>query len=557
MSRYRKGLLALVMIVAMLLASTGCAQETLVEELPEERKVPGFEVWITSMTYDPVRYEIGLMLVDKWKALGFDVDQVIMEWATMSSRGMTEHEHDAFMIQFGGKAERIDPMEWLYAFHHSSEAQTGGYNIAGYLNPKYDLVVEEFVSTMDFDKRLELAWEAQEILARDVPQPPVVHRIVNHAYNSRDFSDATLAMGEGLNSFWNWMSMKPLTDRKIVRFGYINDISLLNPLMTRTGADIYMLKMLYDSLVRIDENGSPIPWAAESYESVDDVTIDVKLREGMTFHDGKPVTVEDVKYTFDLAKEVESPYYLSKIDKVSEVVILDDHNIRFKLSEPFAPFISNGLSLVGILPKHIWEPKYKEAGADGVLNWDNLPPIGSGPFKFDYWRPNEELKLSAFDEHFQPPQVDGLIRIPYASATGVVQGLKAGEVDGAGWSLLPLEVQELEDVEHLTIGKFDDQGYYMLHYNMRNAPFDDVNVRRALTYAIPKDLIVELVFEGHAIPAYSTVAAVNKAWHNPNIEKAGNDANKARQILQEAGFEWDSAGNIYYPENYQVKQFYE
>jgi len=549
-------LLVLLITIALLVNLTACTTEQTSVSLSEEEKVPKIEFWITSQTYDPIRYEAGLMTADKWKELGFEVETTALEWATMSSEGMKGHEHDAFMIQWGGKAERIDPLHWLYTLHHSSETDTGKYNVAGYENPKYDELAEQFVNNMDMDKRKEYAYDMQEILSHDVPQPPIAHRIVTHAYNSRDFENAVMAMGEGMNSFWNWISITPKGDRKIVKFGYVNDIKLLNPLTTKTGADIYILTMIYDPLVRVNTEGKPIPWAAESFKKVDDKTIEVVLREGMKFHDGKPVTVEDVKYTFDLAKEVKAPYYLSKIKYLEEVKIVDDNKLRFILSEPFAPFISNGLALVGILPKHIWEKQYKQEGAEGILNWDNLPPIGSGPFKFDYWRPNEELKLTKFDNHFNPAKVDGLIRIPYASAYGVVQGLKAGEIDSAGWSLLPLQVEELKETDHLTLKQIDDQGCYMLHYNMRKAPFDDVNVRRALTYAIPKKQIVELVFEGMAAPAYSVVAPVNNFWHNPDIEKAGDDIEKARQILKDAGFRWDSDGRIYYPENYEVEKLY-
>ena len=518
--------------------------------LPKEDKVPAIDLWITSLTYDPVRYEIGLLLAEKWKELGFEVKTTAMEWATMSAKGMKGHEHGAFMIQWGGKPERIDPFHWLYTLHKSTESRKGGYNVAGYVNPDYDKLVEKFVSATDQVDRKKAADKCQEILARDVPQPPVVHRVITHAYNSIDFKNAVFAMGEGLNSFWNWMSIEPKGERRDLRFGYVNDIRLLNPLTSKAGADIFMLRMIYDSLVRPGPDGTVVPWAAESFSAIDPTTIEVKLRKGMSFHDGTPVTVEDVKFTFDLAKQVKSPYYLSKIKKLDSVEIKDDATIIFKLTQPYAPFISTGLGTLGILPRHIWQPRFEEKGSDGVLKWHNPSPVGSGPFKFVYWRPNEELKLTAFSSHFQPPKIDSLLRIPYAKAYGVVQGLKSGEVDAAGWSLLPLEQKELKNASHLTMKRIDDFGAYILHYNMRRPPYNDVDVRRALTYAIPKKMIVDLVFEGMAVPAYSIVAPVNTYWHNPEIEKVGDKLDKAREILKQSGFRWDKKGKIYYPKNY-------
>ncbi len=524
--------------------------------LSEKTLVPGFNLWITSQTYDPVRYEIGMMLAHHWKKLGFEVTITALEWPTMSSKGMKGHEHDAFIIQWGGKLERIDPMHWLYTLHHSSEAISGGYNIAGYTNTSYDNIVEQFITETDPVKRRLYAREAQSILARDVPQPPLVHRVITHAYNSNAFENPTFAMGEGLNSFWNWLSLKPKGKRKVARFGSINDIKLLNPLSTKTGTDIYILGMIYDSLFRIGPNGKLLPWAATSYRYIDPTHIAVTLKSGLSFHDGKPVTVEDVKYSFDLAKKVKSPTYFSKIKNLKFVEIKDSKTVLFALSSRYSPFITNVLGAICILPKHIWEPRYQQKGADGVLKWDNIPPIGSGPFKFVYWRPNEELKLARFSNHFRPPHIEEFIRIPYAKAYGVVQGLMTGEIDSAGWSLLPLEIESLASASHLTMGQIDDQGYYMLHYNLRKKPFNDVTIRRALSYAIPKKKIVEYIFEGQAVPAYSTVAGVNKYWHNPNIEKVGDDMEKARAILKNAGFRWDSKGKIHYPENYHSKKIY-
>jgi len=560
---FTRWIVAIVAIAFLACGAFGCTQPTQEAEEPEageaeeaeeaapppspDRKVSEIDFWITTQDYDPVRYEVGLMIAENWRELGFEVKTTPMEWPQMSAQGMKGHQHQAFMIQWGGRPERIDPFHFLYTLHHSSETGEGGYNIAGYENPEYDEIVERFATSMDMDVRREAAYQCQEILAHDVPQPPVAHRIVTHAYNSRDFTNVTLFMGEGLNSFWNWMSITPKGDRKVVRFGYVNDVKLLNPLTTKTGADIQMLRLIYDPLVRVDVDGVPRPWAAESFKKIDDVTIEVKLREGMKFHDGKPVTAEDVKYTFDLAKEVKSPYYLSKIAKLQGVQIVDERTLRFVLTEPFAPFISNALGVVSILPKHIWQPKYEAEGADGLLNWDNLPPIGSGPFKFEYWRPQEELKLSRYDEHFNPPKIEGILRIPYAKAYGIVEALKAGEAHVGGWSLLPLQVEELSKVDHISIVTVDDLGSYILHYNMRKEPFDDLAVRRALTYAIPKKKIVQVVFEGQAVPAYSVVAPVDAFWNNPNVEKAGDDLAKARQILEEAGFQWDEAGKIYYP----------
>jgi peptide/nickel transport system substrate-binding protein len=90
-------------------------------------------------------------------------------------------------------------------------------------------------------------------------------------------------------------------------------------------------------------------------------------------------------------------------------------------------------------------------------------------------------------------------------------------------------------------------GLYPIHYNCRKKPFDDVAFRRALAYCIPKKRIVEEFYEGYGVVAHSTIGSMNKYWHNPDVEKIDLDMDKARKILKDAGYEWDSAGKLYYP----------
>ena len=137
------------------------------------------------------------------------------------------------------------------------------------------------------------------------------------------------------------------------------------------------------------------PWVATGLKRIDDTTYDVTLRSGMKWHDGTPFTAEDVKFTYDLIKSTKAPYSGWRVKQMDRVEIIDATTLRFVLSKPFAPFVTYALAEVFLLPKHIWQPKLDELGAKEILNWDNLPVVGSGPFKFDYWRPGVEAKLSA------------------------------------------------------------------------------------------------------------------------------------------------------------------
>jgi len=561
---------ALLMVLTLIMGSlAGCSNNTKNEEpsivgaveeteaLDQAQKVPTIDFWIQSQTKDPIRYEAGLMIAENWKKLGFDVNVETREWATMSAEGMKAHEHDVFMVKWGGKPERVDPYHWLYSMHDSSEAAEGGYNVAGYENPVYDDLAEAFSTNLDMEARQAAALEMQKLLAQDVPQPPMFKLKLKNAYNKAKFENLTPGIGLGVYSFWNFMNITPITEDKILNLGQGNDINLLNPLATKTGQDIYMLKNIYDPIVRLDVSGEVVNWLATEVNEIDETTIEVTIRDDVKFHDGQPLTVEDVKFTFDFAKEVKSPTYSAHVRNIDTVEITGDNTVTFKLSKPYAPFMSNTLSQCLILPKHIWNKIYEEKGAEGALTWENSAPIGSGPFIFDYWRPNEEFALKANKAHFQVPKIEGILRTPYSQTFGIIQGLIAGEVDMTSYNMMPLDLEEVKKNEDIGIVELPDMGSYVIHYNLRKAPFEDVTARRALTMAIPRQTILDVVFDGGALKTFTLVSEDNDFWTNPAVEKLDFNLEQAVAELKDAGYKWDSEGKLYYPENFEAKPFME
>ncbi|MDQ0338133.1 peptide/nickel transport system substrate-binding protein [Caldalkalibacillus uzonensis] len=520
------------------------------ENLPEERKVREIELYVTTADYDPVRYEMGLMIAEEWKKLGFDVTVTPLAWNRLSELGMRQKDFDAFTLAWGGRAERIDPDHFVYLTLHSSNAGPGAYNIVGYDNPEYDEIAEQQRATSDVEKRKELVFKAQEMFLEDLPYAPVVHRNQLMAYNKKDFTNVEYMMGEGLNSFWTFMDATPTGDRKVIRWGYPSDIDSLNPLSSTNTHDFQVTRLIYDRLVRISPTGEPQNWAAESITDVngDGTAYEVKLRSGMKFHDGEPVTAQDVKFSFDLVKEIESPYFLGMVEPIESVEVKDELTIQFNLNQPFAPFISNTLAQMYIFPEHYWKPILEEEGPLAVLEHQNTEIIGSGPFKLDYWRKDEEMKLVRNDEYFEQPKLEGILKIPYANVQGMVAALEQGEADMTGWWIEPIQVQNLENNPNIEVIDVPDHGFYHINFNMRRMPFDDKAVRLAMSYVIPKEQIVDRLLEGYGEVANSIIGPANEFWHNPNVQGFSYDPDKAREILAEAGYQWDENGKIYYPE---------
>ena len=304
--------------------------------------------------------------------------------------------------------------------------------------------------------------------------------------------------------------------------------------------------MIYDSLFQVDPSGKPVPWAAETYKQVDNTTIDVTIRSGMKWHDGEPLTANDVKFSFDYQKKWKAPFFVSSLAKVASVDVTGPLSLRFKLTEPYAPLFANLLSALMLIPEHIWKDIPEKVDVDDPLNYPNLTPVGSGPFKFDYWDRGKEMKVTAVPDHPFAPKCEGIIRIVYGSHDAMAAAIEKGECDRTRYILKPDLMEQVNKVEGCVGKGYPSHGFYDLSYNLMKPPFDNAAIRAAMQYIIPRDLIRDVVLGGHAHSGGSVIAPVNAFWHNPDVKAPSQDLDKAKKILADAGFTWES-GKLHYP----------
>ncbi len=523
------------------------------ESLDPTTRVPKIKLLAPTASYDTRRWEAVLLMATIWQDLGFDVGlRGFPDLFTLLAEVASQpFDWDAYVSGYVGRPHRLDPDEFLFRPFHCSGIQDHGPNILGYCNPEYDAVVEAQRATLDQEARRDLVYQAQEILARDIPMMTLFHRREVLAYNQADFEGWTPVVGRGLWNLWNMIRVKPKTGDRTLKAGWATDMGTLNPLAL--GPAFEPLQWTYDTLARIGPQGTPVPWAARDWKVVDDTTVEVTLREGMRFHDGEPVTVRDVKFSFDFIKEHGTAgFFPAALSPVDRVEIVDGSVIRFKLLKPFAPLFFTTFSLVYILPQHIWEDVATREGVDSPAKWDNPTPVGSGPFKLIYHRRGEELLLEANKDHFDPPQVEALLIVAHSNIDAVFASLMDGTVDLPDRSIAALNVPEARAAPHLGLVDTPDHGVFFIGFNLRRPPFDDLQVRRALAHTLDHDTVVEAVLGGFGEPGQAVIAPSNEFWHNPEWEKWFRedyrfDRLEARRILEEAGYRWDDQGMIHYP----------
>ncbi len=503
-------------------------------------EVPELQFVFPTSGSNPDRNELGGFISENLEELGFEVDRQELDFDPQIQQATVDLDFGLNLSGWGGTPERIDPGIFLYDMHHSSTTGEGGRNGAGYENPDYDEIAEAIMAETDQEARRELVMEAQEWLAMDQSRCYIANEGGVHPYNAERLESVNPGLGEGLNGFWNFMEAEPADDVDQVTFGYSSDIFSLNPMQDLTTPDRQFIRLLYDPLYRFDEGGIPTPWLAVDEPDVSDdgTTFTVEIREGHTFHDGEEVTTEDVKFSYELFAEY-SPTYATYLSGVEDIET-DGNEIIFQLEEPDATFASNALGQIYVFPMHIWED------IDDPVNEDDEDYIGSGPFQFDDWEREVEMQLSRFDDHFEPPNIERLIRVP-GDEDALVDNIESYEIDMLGVNPTTTQIDRLEDDENIGMAQFDAVGHAFMNYNMRRDHYKDVQLRRAISHCVPKTEFVEEIRGGQGSVTHSPIAPAIEEWHNPDVDEFDGDLDAARETLEDAGYVWDSDGRIHYP----------
>lgn len=500
-------------------------------------------VLTANASFDPVRPEMGRLITQAAKGIGWDIKLEAEDYNLGISKVFNEQDFDMFIVRWTGRANRIDPETFISMQHHKD----GAYNKWGYNDERINKLAEQQQVAMVAEERQALVHEAQAILHEDAVRSPIVYPSMTNAYREDRLGNVVPMLGEGIGSFWTDINMTVKKGDGYVRTGQTSALKNLNPVAATDSNEFKELRMIYDRLAQVDPTGKVVPWAATSIDIVDDTTVDIVLRDGMKWHDGNAVTVDDVIFSFDYCKKWNAPFFISSLEKFETVTKTGANSLRIKLSAPHAPLMINFFCSFFILPQHIWKDIPEKAGVDDVLNFANENPVGSGPFKFDYWDRGKELKVSANMDHFSPPKCAGIIRITYGSHDAMAAAIEVGECDRTRYILKPALVQDLNKISGVVGAGYASHGFYDLGYNVRRGPLADASFRKAMDMIIPRDVIRDVIMSGFAENGGSVIAPANKFWHNSSVVSRTANVKKARDVLAAAGYTWNSEGKLLYP----------
>jgi len=509
--------------------------------------VDPMKLMTSTAAQDPARPEMARVIATAFKSLGWSVAPYPIQYNQSVQKVIMEQDYDMWLLIHGGSPRRIDPHPYIFKKNHSESRKKGNWNWEGSFDPVVDKLGEAQRLATDMETRKQIVYLAQNLIHENQFYNVVANVQQTNAYRSDRIKSLVPMVGEGIGSFWTDINMEVIQGDGYVRTGSGSSLKTLNPIAVVDQLELMEVRMFYDRLFRINPEGKPVPWAAESYKVINSTTFEVTLRKGMKFHDGVDITVEDVKFSFDYAKKWKAPAFVEPLRLLDSVEITGKHVVRFNINKPAANFVNNLLANIFIIPKHIWENIPEKVDVDDPLKYTNEKPVGSGPFKVDYWDRGRELKVSSVKEHFNAPKVDGIIRMVYGSHEALVAAIEKGECDRTRYILKPNYIKKLQKNKNIVAKGYPNHGFYCLSYNAVRPPLDDRNFRRALAHVIPKELICDVILSGLAKPGSSVIAPANKFWNNPDVKPFPEDVEKAKKILADAGYFWDNKGKLHYP----------
>ena len=319
-----------------------------------------------------------------------------------------------------------------------------------------------------------------------------------------------------------------------------SDPGQLNPAITTNGGVHTASEIMFNGLVGLSPEQTPVPELADSWEVLEDGALyRFDLRDGVTWHDGEPFTSADVKFTFE---EMLLPFHARTKASVGaaleSIETPDDDTVEFRFSEPYAPLLLQlDVTEAPILPRHVYE------GTDVQENPANSAPVGTGPFVFASYTPDSEIRFTANRSYFRDdlPHLDELVMRIIPEGGNRVAALEAGEVDwlfGApGAELARLQESGGYGFLETSINPGGSNCIMTVSFNLDRPMFQDVQLRRALGQALDGEQFVERVLFGQGRVAEAPISSGIGFAHAADLDGMPQfDRAEAERLLDEAGW---------------------
>jgi peptide/nickel transport system substrate-binding protein len=306
----------------------------------------------------------------------------------------------------------------------------------------------------------------------------------------------------------------------------------LNPILANDSASSEIADWLFNGLFKYDKNANVVPALASSYEFIDNTHLVIKLKKNVLWHDGKKFTADDVIFTYE---KINDPKVFTTIKsnfkEVKSLSKIDDYTVEVVYKKPY--FKALEIWMFGVIPKHILKDE-----KDLMTSSFNKHPIGTGSYRLDSFKLGSDIRLYAFDKYFEgKPKINELNFkfLPDPSTSFLY--LKQNKLDLG--SLTPLQIDRQIDKEFKKNYQIIEKPAFAFDYlgfNLKKKKFKDINVRRALSLAIDRQEIIDILFFGHGEVCNGPFLPGTFAYDD-TVKPIKQNIVEAKRLLKLAGYD--------------------
>ena len=325
-----------------------------------------------------------------------------------------------------------------------------------------------------------------------------------------------------------------------INIAVIGNPRFINPVLTQlSDTDRDLTEIIFSSLMKYDGNGNLVNDAAESYQIGDGGKIyEIYLKKNIKWQDGKNLNADDVIFTLQTIQNADYRSPSRSLWQGVEIEKIDDYGVRFKLKNPYAPFLQT--LTFGIIPKHLWEGVQSSRFA---LHELNLKPIGSGPYKFKSYQKDTNgaitsLELESFDDYFNGrAYITKIVFKFYANETEAYSAFKKGEVDVFNFTSAKtwMDMKDKNN-DSLVLNELTLPHYFAVFFNQsQNKLLAEKNVRQAIALGINKKELVQNIFGGYG-QAIDSPLLPGMLGYTDQIKKYDYSPDEAKNLLASDGW---------------------
>lgn len=535
-------------------ASSDEADEDLGERVPEVTN----EYWSDYGGFTTIQENMASIIQrNADEVLGVDINNVGKGINTqLDGTFNDQREGDLTFFWYVNGFYRLDPQELTRWFSVDYAGANGRANVANWANCEYHehALAQETAPTEQ--ERREEVYNSQEIISEACIPIPLTPNVDIGAYRT-DEIDAQGIDNAGITrtnaNFF--LQSESRTDRDRITVA-------VDPIMFESRNFLTQSAGNPSAPWEVQLH-SPLLWYNESYElenylaadyevSEEGRQITFSILENATFHNGDPVTAEDVKFTFEqLVRGAEAGVYPKpSLPPYESIDVIDEKTVEFNFTEPYLLFLTAIAPRWGIFHKETWEAGDADTNP-GEFGFEDV--VGSGPYQFVDSEPGSHMEWAPYEDHPVDVPDTNIYWRAYRDETTMVEALDANEVQIAP-EISPGGAERTKEMDDIEAYYADGFLSFVLYPQASYAPGKFESFRKAVAACINRQEISEIAYQGEAEPQlYSNHFMPSHPWRAPDdrlyqmADSPSGSPEMAREILEEAGWGWDSDGNLHYP----------